>query len=53
MRMHNKFAGWAKALFAVPTTLIEECDADWWARKSGAHSRDPLALPTLRNDGNK
>src|SRR3954462_6900019 len=23
--------------------------ARWWARTSGAHSRDPLALPTLRS----
>src|ERR1700754_5141215 len=37
------------ALGAVPTTFsIEHLRAGWWARASGAHSRDPLALPTLR-----
>src|SRR5580698_10610097 len=44
----RRAVGWAKALFAPCPPSIEIGILKWWARHRFAHSRDPIALPTLR-----
>jgi len=43
----ERIRGWAKALFRChQREMNKHCHVEWWDTPSGAHSRDPLALPT-------